>query len=153
MIDQPLHLQTQHWRRSVIFGLVVLVVIGSGFQWWVLRPKRSAEHFVALVSKQQITTAAAMLADSTSIRSEADGTLRISGMDGTSAVLTPGELPLIALGVTGAQTGSGTSDYLGGRYRFSLASAGSDTANGSRAMTEVHCVSLDGRVVVESVKQ
>jgi hypothetical protein len=141
------------WRLFTALGLIGVVVLGVGAQWWIARPKRCAERFIAVVSQQKIADATQMLVDSTALTYDGNGNLTIKGTDGTSAVLSPAELPLIALEVSGAGARDGASDYLLGRLRFGLASSGRATDDGSRRTTEVYCMSLGGRVVVESVKQ
>jgi hypothetical protein len=101
-------------HRCTALGLVALVLLGIGGQWWIRRPKRCAEHFVTVVSKQQIADATEMLADSAAFRFDLSGNLTIKGTDGSSAVLTAEELPLIVLGARGVKSRSGVSDYFVG---------------------------------------
>jgi hypothetical protein len=141
------------WHLYAALALIVVLAIGIGGQWWIGRPKRSAEHFIAVLSKGQINDATAMLVDASAIQPAADGNVTIKGTDGSSATLSGAELPLVALVVPDSNPRNGWDDYLAGRYRFQLATSGPAAQNGERKPTEVYCVAHGNRIIVETVKQ
>jgi hypothetical protein len=141
------------WQLYAAVFLIVVVVIAVAGQWWINRPKHSAEHFIAVLSKQKINDATEMLADRTAIQSDTNGKITIKATDGSSATLKSDELPLIALGVPDAKPRDGAGDYVVGRYRFQLATSGPAVQNGNRKLTEIYCVADGNRIIVESVRQ
>jgi hypothetical protein len=153
MTDEQQAAKKTRWQLYAAIALILVVGFGIGAQWWIGRPKQSAEHFIAVLSKGQIKDITAMLADTAAIQSNADGSVTIKGADGSSASLGNNELPLVALVVPDAQPRNGTGDYIVGRYRFQVASSGAAVQNGHRAPTEIHCIANGGRIIVESVKQ
>lgn len=152
MIDERQATKKTRWHFYSALALIVVVVLGVATQLWIARPKRFAEHFIAVLSKQQMSDAAEMLADLSAIQSDANGDLTIKATDGSSAKLGGNELPLIALVAPDANSRNGVGDYLAGRYRFQLATAGPAVRNGDRMPTEVYCIANGSRITVESVK-
>lgn len=153
MTEEQQATKKTRWHLYAALALIIVVVLGVAIQWWIGRPKQSAEHFIAVLSKKQMNDATEMLADSTAIESDANGKITIKGTDGSSAKLSGDELPLIALVVPDAKSRNGAGDYIAGRYRFQLATSGQAVQNGDRTPTEVYCIANGSRIIVESVQQ
>ncbi len=143
----------RRWRRYAALVLLFVVVLAVAGQWWINRSKQSAEHFIAVVSTQNINDATEMLADNTAIQSDASGNLTITGTDGSSAQLGDDQLPLIALEVLDPKRRNCVADYIASRYHFQLATSGSAVQNGDGKLTEVYCIAIGNRIIIESVKQ
>lgn len=153
MTDQPQTAKRSSWHIYAALALIFVLAIGITGQWWMGRPKRSAEHFISLLSKGQIDDATAMLVDASAIQSTADGSVTFKGTDGSSATLSRAELPMVALVDPDSNSRIGADDYLAARYRFQVASSGRAVQNGERKPTEVYCVAHGERIIVETVKQ
>jgi hypothetical protein len=135
------------WRFWLVVALLVALVVVISGQWWVSRPSRAGQHFIGLLSSGETKEAGTMLVDSSSLKVGA-GKVTIKAIDGTTATLADGELPLIALTSPGFENRVGLSDYLAGRYRFQV------TASGAAVMkpVEITCVAEGDKIVITAIK-
>jgi len=141
------------WRVYLIIALIVVLVVAIGGQWWVGRPKQSAQHFISLLSKGQIHPASAMLRDPSSIQTDAIGNVIIKARDGTTATLTKGELPLLAYGDRNSPARTGIGDCLGGRRRFQVITSGPALKGGQKKPVIVYCVAETDRIAIDTIKE
>jgi hypothetical protein len=131
----------------LLVALLVALVVVVGGQWWFGRPSLAGQHFIELLSKNQTREAATMLVDASSLRIEA-GNVTIKAADGTTATLTEGELPQIALKSPGFENRNGLSDYFASRYRFPVTPSGAAV----KRPVEITCIAEGDRIVIAAVK-
>lgn len=135
-----------------MLALIVVIAITVGASWWIGRPKRTAEHFIALVSKGQFNEADAMLLDPSSIGIDAAGTVAITSTDGNSTTLNKDELPLIALDAFYFRPREGFGDYLAGRYRFPVVTSGPAVQKEQKEPMKVSAIATGDRIVIITIK-
>jgi len=155
MAEDRLVTRSYGWRAYLIGALIVFLLVTVGGRWWLLRPKRSAEHFISLLSQGQMDQASLMSRDPSSIHTDATGNVTIKAADGTTATLTQGELPLLAYGShvspTPARTGIG--DYLASRYRFQVTTSGPALKGAQKKPVIVYCVAESDRIAIDTIKE
>ena len=140
------------WRIGFIVAMVAGLALVIGGQWWAGRPKRTAEHFIALLSKGRCQEASTMLVDATALTTES-GRVLVKGADGTAATLSEGELPLVAVIAPDFRHRDGIADYLAERYAFRVGTSGPAVRHGERKAIELHCSAEGDRVVIRTIEQ
>lgn len=151
MTDDPKGPARSSWRTRLVAVLVATLALAVGGSWWVGRPKRTAEHFIARLAQGQVADAAAILSAPSSLKSVPEG-VEVQAADLSIATVTDGELPLVALVASDWAHREGVGDFLAGRYRFQVGTAGRSVQDGTKGPTEVHCVAEGDRVVITSVR-
>lgn len=152
MTDEPGTIQRNRWRFRLMLVLIGVVAIAIGGIWWVGRPERTAENFIALVSKGQLKEADAMLVDPSSIATDAAGNVVIVASDGNSTTLNKDELPLMGLEPFYFRAREGFGDYLAGRYRFPVVTSGPAVQQELKEPMKVSAIATGGRVVIVTIK-
>jgi hypothetical protein len=152
MTDDQQATRRSRWRLWLVVGLLVILALSVGGQWWVGRPKRAAEHFIALLSKGQSADTRAVLVEPASLTTE-QGRVHIKAADGTTATLTEGELPLVAVVSPDLRARDGVGDYFTGRYRFQVGTSGPAVRNGQKKAIELDCTAEGDKIVITSIKQ
>lgn len=151
--DRPFA-RSSGWRVYLIGTLIVVLLLTVGGEWWVRRPKRSAEHFISGLSKGQIRQASAMLRAPSSIQTDATGNVVIKAKDGTTATLTQGELPLLAYGDSDSPPPrTGIGDYLASRYRFQMSTSGPALKNRQKKPITMYCIAETDRIAIDTIKE
>ena len=142
------------WLRRVALVPLALLLVVVGFlaQTWTNLPKRSAERFIALLAKQDVAGAAALLDASSSIAVADGGGLAISAADGSKATLLASELPLVALVTEGVRVRRGLGDHLAGRFRFQMTPKSFAPRDGRASPIEVECLAVRETVTIESIR-
>jgi hypothetical protein len=156
MADDRPFTRSLGWRVYLIGAIIVVLVVTVGGQWWVWRPKGSAEDFISLLSKGQMDQGNSMLRDPSSIQTDAIGNATIKARDGTTATLTQGELPLLAYGDRADRDSAprtGIGDYLASRYRFQVATSGPALKGGQKKQAIVYCVAETDRIAIDTIKE
>jgi hypothetical protein len=152
MTDEPGTTKKNRWRVRVMLALIVVIVIAIGGTWWIGRPERTADHFIALVSKGQLEEADALLLDPSSIDIDAAGNVVITASDGNSTTLNKDELPLIGLEPFYFRPREGFGDYLAGRYRFPVVTSGPAVQRELKEPMKVSAIATGDRIVIVTIK-
>jgi hypothetical protein len=129
--------------------IVTLVVVGG---WWANAPKRTAERFIALMSRGDFESAADMLVDRQAIRTDGNG-LHIRVADGTTVTIAADELPLVVMKSQGRTSRTGFGDVLLGRFHFDLTSSGPALPQEQENAIEIHGIAERNRIVLVEIEQ
>jgi|694.fasta_scaffold07396_9 hypothetical protein len=140
------------FSRFGLYGTLLLlsgVIVVTVGQQWLEHPKVVAERFVAECSKGRIRQASSLLMDEKAFEFKTDGSITLRGIDGSSATLSPNDLPLIALENPLPQ--SKAEAYWSRQYHFSLASAFPATPDANWRLTRIHCRAVGGKISIEQI--
>ena len=157
------------WQLYVVLGLIIVLMVAFVGNWWIQRPERSMQHFIALLSKGQINEAAEMLLEGSTLQMESNGIITLKAADGMTATLTEGEYGesrFNLLIIPGTSHRNGLGDYLAGRSRFYITPVLSDAetpwTRSSRSGTKsrlvrrprikIRCVAEGSRIVLETIE-
>lgn len=141
-------LRARSFRPLAVALVVATAIFGS--VWWLRLPSRTAERFLGHLAAGQIEAAAAMLVESSSLRTDGERLL-VRTADGREVAAPRRGATMAALEAAGLAPRDGLSSYLLAERRFAFAILGPSTAEG-KVVHEVLCRARRGSVELTATR-